>query len=69
MFSRLTFDSFQNIFTVIAFLLIAGGFLVFVIRAVLMKKKKADRLAALPLEDEEKKRITKNKSDEPEQRS
>ncbi len=69
MFSRLTFDSFQDIFTIIAFALIAGGFLIFVVRALFMKKKKAERLAAMPLEDEEKKRTRKNDSDEPEKRS
>ena len=69
MFSRLTFDSFQDIFTIIAFALIAGGFLLFVTRAFLMKKKKTDRLAAMPLEAEEKKRTRKNNSDEPEKRS
>ena len=69
MFSRLTFDGFQDIFTVIAFALIAGGFLIFVTRAVFMKKKKAARLAAMPLEEEGKKRTRKNNSDESEKRS
>ncbi len=64
MFSRLVYDSFQNIFTVIAFVLIAGGFLFFVIKALFMKKKKADRLASMPLDEEEQSRPNKNDSDE-----
>jgi large-conductance mechanosensitive channel len=64
MFSRLVYDSFQNIFTVIAFVLIAGGFLFFVVKALFMKKKKADRLASMPLDEEEKTRPKNKESDE-----
>ncbi len=65
MFKQLEFDSFQNVFTIVAFVLIAGGFLVFVARALMMRKRKADRLAALPLKDNEKPRSKRNSSHEP----
>ncbi len=56
MLSRAAFDSAQNLFAILAFLLIAGGFLFFVFKAIFMKKGKVDRMSSLPLDDEEKAR-------------
>ncbi|MCC5789236.1 MAG: hypothetical protein JJT75_06350 [Opitutales bacterium] len=54
MFSRIAWEDWQILFPIIAFTLIFLGFLFFVLRAVFMKGKKADRMSRLPLEEEEK---------------
>ncbi len=53
MLSRAAFDSVQNIFAIIAFVLIGGGFLFFLFKAIFMKKKKVDRLSSLPFDEKE----------------
>lgn len=60
MFSRVPWESWQILFPIIAFTLIFLGFLFFVLRAVFMKKKKADRLSRLPLEEEGKIKPTRS---------
>lgn len=52
MFKRLTYEDWTTIVPIVAFLLTFGTFLAIVIRAMLMKKKKREHLANIPLEDE-----------------
>lgn len=51
MFKRLTYEDWQAMIPVIAFLLTFAGFLVFSLRALFMRRESAERLSALPLED------------------
>ncbi len=64
MLSRVVYDNFQLLFPMIAFVLIAGGFLFFLFKAIFMRKKKADRLSSLPFDEKEKSRPKKSKTDE-----
>ncbi|MBC2594793.1 cbb3-type cytochrome c oxidase subunit 3 [Ruficoccus amylovorans] len=52
MFHRITYESWTTIVPIIGFILTFGVFIAIVIRAILMKKKKRDHLANLPLENE-----------------
>lgn len=51
MFKRLSYEEWQAMIPIIAFLITFAGFLIFTIRAVMMRRSNADRLAELPLED------------------
>ena len=51
MFKRLTYEEWQAMIPVIAFLLTFAGVLVFSLRALFMRRESAERLSALPLED------------------
>ncbi|MCH8474120.1 MAG: hypothetical protein LAT55_02715 [Opitutales bacterium] len=61
MFSRVAWENWQILFPIIAFTLIFLGFIFFVLRAVFMKSKKADRLSRLPLEEEEKQKPSRKR--------
>jgi len=50
MFKRITYDEWTTIVPIIGFVLTFGAFLIIVVRALFMKKKKRDHLANLPLE-------------------
>jgi cbb3-type cytochrome oxidase subunit 3 len=52
MFSRVTFEDWQAIITIIAFFLCFLTFAYFAWRALKMKKTERDRMANLPLEEE-----------------
>ena len=52
MFKRLTYEEWQTIVPIIAFVLTFSVFLFQVIRAVRIKKPQSEHLASLPLEDE-----------------
>lgn len=64
MFSRVTWENWQILFPIIAFTLIFLGYLFFALRGLLMRKKKADKMSRLPLEDEEAVTPGKSKADE-----
>ena len=51
MFKRLSYDEWQALIPVIAFLITFAGFLVFSIRALLMRRERAHQLSELPLDD------------------
>lgn len=53
MLKRVSFEEWQTIITLIAFFLCFLTFIYFTVRAVRMRKSDRDRLANLPLEDEE----------------
>ncbi len=53
MFKRITYEEWTSIVPIIGFLLTFGVFLIIVVRAMFMKKKKRDHLANLPLEGEQ----------------
>jgi len=53
MFKRVILESWHDCVPYVGFALIAGAFLVILIRAVLMKSGDADRLASMPLLDDE----------------
>lgn len=53
MFQRVALENWHEIVPYICFALVAGVFLVIVIRAVRMKKSEIDRISALPLQDDE----------------
>ena len=50
MFKRLSYEEWQALIPIIAFLITFAGFLVFTIRALFMQSEKAERLATLPLD-------------------
>ncbi|MGE9292259.1 cbb3-type cytochrome c oxidase subunit 3 [Ruficoccus sp. ZRK36] len=52
MFHRITYEDWTSIVPIIGFVLTFSVFLVIVVRAILMKKKKRDHMANLPLENE-----------------
>ena len=51
MFKRLSYDEWQALIPMIAFCLTFGGFLVFTIRALVMRGQNANDMAYLPLEE------------------
>ncbi len=51
MFKRLSYDEWQALIPIIAFLITFAGFLLFTIRAVCMKRERVRQLSHLPLED------------------
>jgi hypothetical protein len=53
MFKRVILESWHDYVPYVCFALIAGAFLVILIRAVLMKSGDAERLASMPLLDDE----------------
>jgi len=53
MFKRVTFDDWQTIVTLIAFVLTFAAFVFFTVRAFFMKKRDLDQRANLPLEDQD----------------
>ncbi len=53
MFKRLVIEDWQQVLPVIAFSLTFGIFLVLSVRALLMKRSKADYMAHLPLGENE----------------
>ncbi len=52
MFRRVILENWLEFVPYICFGLIAGSFLVIVIRAIMMKKSEVERLSRLPLSDE-----------------
>ena len=53
MFKRLTYENWHYAVPIIAFLLTFGVFVYFVIRAIRMRRSKADYMSHLPLQDDE----------------
>jgi len=53
MFKRVILESWHDYVPYVCFALIAGAFLVILIRAILMKTSDAERLASMPLLDDE----------------
>ena len=51
MFKRLSYEEWQAMIPIIAFLITFAGFLIFSIRALLMRRERAERLSELPLDD------------------
>ena len=51
MFKRLSYDEWQMMIPIIAFLITFIGFLVFTIRAICMRREEANQLSRLPLDD------------------
>lgn len=51
MFKRLTYEEWQMLIPIIAFVLTFVGFMVFAIRALLMRGERVNRLLMLPLDD------------------
>jgi len=51
MLSRVNFEEWQSIITIVAFALCFLTFVYFTIRAIRMKKSERDHLSNLPLED------------------
>ena len=65
MFKRLTYESWHDAVPIVAFVLTFGVFAYLVIRAIRMRRSKADYMARLPLEDENQPPTTEGqKSDE-----
>ena len=62
MWKRLQLSEWTEVITIVAFVLTAAAFVYFVVRAVRMRKEKADRLASLPLDDEQ---VTPAREDDP----
>jgi len=54
MFKRVNLESWHDLVPYICFALIAGAFVVILVRVCLMKKSEADRLARLPLEEKDR---------------
>ncbi len=52
MFKRLTYESWHYAVPIIAFVLTFGVFVYFVIRAIRMRRSKADYMSHLPLQDD-----------------
>ena len=52
MFRRVILENWLEFVPYLCFSLIAGAFLIIVIRAIMMKKKEVERLSRLPLADE-----------------
>lgn len=52
MFKRVILEDWHMVLPYLGFALIAGAFLVIVVRAVRIKKTEAERLAHLPLQDD-----------------
>ncbi len=52
MFRRVILESWQDLVPYIGFTLIAVAFLLILFRAIFMKPTDADRMAAMPLQDE-----------------
>lgn len=50
MFKRLSYEEWQAIIPIIAFLITFAGFLIFSIRALFMHRDRAERLSELPLD-------------------
>ncbi|MCD8483065.1 MAG: hypothetical protein LR015_10625 [Verrucomicrobia bacterium] len=66
MFRRVFLENWQVTLIVIAFLLTFSAYLMLTLRTILMKKSERDRLANLPLEDDETpKKSTSNKDQKP----
>lgn len=53
MFRRVALESWHDIVPYVCFALVAGVFLVIVIRAITMKKSEVERIASLPIHDDE----------------
>lgn len=53
MFKRIIYDDWTSIVPLISFWLTFGVFLAITVRAVLLKRKTVQRIAHLPLEDDE----------------
>ena len=53
MFRRVSLENWHEWVPYICFALVAGVFLVIVIRAICMKKSEVERISALPLQDDE----------------
>ena len=51
MFKRLSYEEWQAMIPMIAFLITFVGFLIFTIRALFMQREQADQLSHLPLEE------------------
>ena len=51
MFKRLTYDNWQMMIPIIAFLITFIGFIIFTIRALCMRKEQANQLSHLPLDE------------------
>lgn len=65
MYRRVTLEGWQEIIPYICFALIAGAFLVILIRALRMKKTEIERLSNMPLRDDsELQSSTEEHSDE-----
>ncbi|MDP0500746.1 MAG: hypothetical protein Q7P63_11685 [Verrucomicrobiota bacterium JB022] len=60
MFKRVTFEDWQTIITLIAFVLTFATFIFFTVRALLMKKRDLDHTANLPLEDQDGERVDRS---------
>ena len=60
MFKRLSYDEWQAMIPIIAFLITFIGFLIFSIRALFMQHERANHLSHLPLENTE---TASNKND------
>jgi len=52
MFKRVLYEDWQQIIPIIAFILTFAVFIVFVIRAIRMRKDDAGHMASLPLEND-----------------
>lgn len=52
MFKRVIYEDWQTLVPIIAFVLTFSVFLIQVLRALLIKRPQAERLASLPLADE-----------------
>jgi len=55
MIKRVTFEEWQAIITLVAFIIMFGAFVYFTIRALRMSRRQRDHMANLPLQDEEPK--------------
>lgn len=53
MFRRVLLESWHEFVPYVCFALIGGAFLLILIRAILMKPAEIDRLAAMPLRDDD----------------
>ncbi|MDF1849203.1 MAG: hypothetical protein P1U85_00100 [Verrucomicrobiales bacterium] len=53
MFKRVALENWHEWVPYICFALVAGVFLVIVIRAICMKKSEIERISSLPLQDDE----------------
>ena len=55
MFKRITYDEWQEMVPLVAFLLTFGVFLFFLIRAIRMRKSDAEYMSKLPLQQDPEK--------------
>lgn len=53
MFQRVALENWHEVVPYVCFALIAGVFLIILVRALRMKKSEVDRIASLPLQDDD----------------